>query len=275
MLKIKAQKDRMLKDWKSVFKILKNFNITVSPKIFNWAWCAVNTRCVTLSPTQPPNTSQLDFSNPTIALIPLFDMLNHSPTAKIEAYLDKPSNSFLFKCNTDVCEGDQVFLSYGPHDNNFLLVEYGFVVPNNPYNFVELDEEFENLGVTEYTTNILKEYGFYGEYTVSIDSISPRLITAIRLHVLSHSPDKKHLLSTWKRVINGELTSMPEDIEKTVVVVIEVLLKRAAEKFQKRVDELEERRKVEEKSAVEVAVVVCKDSLRILKSLQESFMDLI
>ncbi|KAJ1537260.1 SET domain-containing protein 4, partial [Nowakowskiella sp. JEL0078] len=145
---IQSQKDKLKQDWIAVNRILRIHGILLSEKTFNWAWCAVNTRCVTLSPDRPPNTSSImSQPNPTIALIPMFDMLNHDSNANVQAYFDLPTNSFVFRTLRPIFRGQQVFLSYGPHDNGFLFVEYGFVIKNNPYNFVNVDEEFLKLTI--------------------------------------------------------------------------------------------------------------------------------
>ena len=38
----------------------------------------------------------------------------------------------------DLDEGEDVFLNYGPLSNDILLLDYGFVLPNNPNDRVEL-----------------------------------------------------------------------------------------------------------------------------------------
>lgn len=41
--------------------------------------------------------------------------------------------------------GEQVYINYGPHDNLAILKEYGFVLSQNIYNFVSLDQEVWQL----------------------------------------------------------------------------------------------------------------------------------
>ena len=63
----------------------------------------------------------------------------------------------------------KVFINYGPHDNFRLLIEYGFTVSNNPFNYVSMDEEFLSLSlpdeddaVKQYKLKILTQTGFMG-----------------------------------------------------------------------------------------------------------------
>ena len=45
-----------------------------------------------------------------------------------------------FEIHTDIpCKRwNQAFISYGPHDNSKLLLEYGFVLPENPQNSISI-----------------------------------------------------------------------------------------------------------------------------------------
>ena len=39
---------------------------------------------------------------------------------------------------TEIEEGEELNLCYGERANSFLLIEYGFTLPNNRYDFVRL-----------------------------------------------------------------------------------------------------------------------------------------
>jgi hypothetical protein len=128
----------------------------------------------------------------SIALVPLLDFLNHQPNERIHAAFDTALDAFVIQAQHDYPPHAQVFLNYGPHDNQFLLVEYGFTVPNNPYNGVLVDDAFYTLlRDREACTTVLTREGLLGDYHVDMDGeISYRLRMAIRvllkhgLHVL-------------------------------------------------------------------------------------------
>jgi hypothetical protein len=55
------------------------------------------------------------------------------------------NQSFEIKTLTPYKKGEQVYINYGPHDNLAILKEYGFVLSENCYNFVLLDNEVWKL----------------------------------------------------------------------------------------------------------------------------------
>ena len=57
-------------------------------------------------------------------------------------------------------------MSYGPHTNDFLLVEYGFTLPNNSCNSLSLDHIILPL-LSSNQAATLKQDGFYANYTLT------------------------------------------------------------------------------------------------------------
>ncbi|KAI8908708.1 hypothetical protein DFJ77DRAFT_127061 [Powellomyces hirtus] len=125
-----AVKGRLDEDYASV-----GGGQTVERKDFEWGWMCVNTRCISLTRKTNSTTSA---SCPTIALAPMLDLLNHHPATTTTA-LYTPHKHFRLTTHEDVRVGDQVFISYGAHDNEFLAAEYGFVVAENMWDMAEVE----------------------------------------------------------------------------------------------------------------------------------------
>ena len=98
-----------------------------------WAWFTVNTRAVYLK-NEDDNPYLAD--DDVYALAPYLDLLNHSHTAQVDAYLNKSSGCYEIKTLIPFKSYEQVFINYGPHDNIKLYSEYGFLLPDNPHNSV-------------------------------------------------------------------------------------------------------------------------------------------
>lgn len=114
---------------------------------FEWAFFAVNSRSVYFSPEivgQMQLACELRVclrDEPTLALAPFLDLFNHSSEAKTTVeFRVKSSQNSRYELHTAVpfCRYEQIFISYGALDNAKLLTDYGFFLPNNPHDFVEI-----------------------------------------------------------------------------------------------------------------------------------------
>lgn len=130
-----------------------------SLEVFKWAYFVCNSRSVyingkALEPlVDRPEFKELLSDAPNMALAPLLDLLNHSDQAMTKCQLTH-SDSFIaqnankIKTNeVQLCyqlytqkalkKFNQVFINYGSYNNTKLLVEYGFVIPDNQMDFLE------------------------------------------------------------------------------------------------------------------------------------------
>ncbi|XP_044106894.1 SET domain-containing protein 4 isoform X4 [Neovison vison] len=128
-----------------------------------WAWCTVNTRAVYMKHGQRKCFSP---EPDTYALAPYLDLLNHSPDVQVKAAFNEETRCYEVRTASGCRKHEQVFICYGPHDNQRLLLEYGFVSIQNPHAcvYVSADLLVKYLPSTDKQMNkkmsILKDHDF-------------------------------------------------------------------------------------------------------------------
>ncbi|XP_037554044.1 SET domain-containing protein 4 [Nematolebias whitei] len=102
---------------------------------FRWAWCSVNTRSVFMS--HPSNHFLSGQDN--YALAPFLDLLNHQPSVQVKASFNDQTRCYEIRSVSGTKRYRQAFINYGCHDNQRLLLEYGFVSTDNPHSVVYVE----------------------------------------------------------------------------------------------------------------------------------------
>ncbi|KAJ0987236.1 hypothetical protein J5N97_005592 [Dioscorea zingiberensis] len=125
---------------KAVKLILENLTLKdhpfggqdVNSSSLGWAMASVSSRAFRLHGTH----------SDTPMLLPLIDMCNHSfhPNARIVQEQDASNPNMLVKAMAEhrIEQNALVMLNYGLLSNDLFLLDYGFVVPSNPYDLIEL-----------------------------------------------------------------------------------------------------------------------------------------
>uniref|UniRef100_A0A8C0PUF5 SET domain-containing protein 4 n=1 Tax=Canis lupus familiaris TaxID=9615 RepID=A0A8C0PUF5_CANLF len=180
-----------------------------------WAWCTVNTRAVYVKHRQ----RQCFSTEPnTYALAPYLDLLNHSPEVQVKGAFNEETRCYEIRTASNCRKHEEVFICYGPHDNQRLLLEYGFVSIHNPHACVYVSEDIlvKYLPTTDKQMNkkisILKDHDFIENLTFGWDGPSWRLLTALKLLCLEAEE-----FTCWKKVLLGEVIS--DTNEKTSLVI--------------------------------------------------------
>ncbi|KAK9060089.1 hypothetical protein SSX86_020793 [Deinandra increscens subsp. villosa] len=110
----------------------------VDASSLGWAMSAVSSRAFRLHGKALQNGNGGDVP----MMLPLIDMCNHSfnPNAEIvqEQGLGNPKMLVKVVAGTNIKERDHMTLNYGCLNNDLFLLDYGFVVPSNPYDCIEL-----------------------------------------------------------------------------------------------------------------------------------------
>ncbi|XP_051145076.1 uncharacterized protein LOC127261001 [Andrographis paniculata] len=109
----------------------------VDASSLGWAMSAVSSRAFRLY-GRNANGTHID----TPMCLPLIDMCNHSfaPNAEIVQENESSSENMLVKviAKVQIKQDDPIELNYGCLNNDLFLLDYGFVVPSNPYDCIEL-----------------------------------------------------------------------------------------------------------------------------------------
>ncbi|KAJ2212265.1 hypothetical protein EV179_004816 [Coemansia sp. RSA 487] len=187
-----------------------------------------------MGPKSPPSLRSIA-SRDTIALAPFLDLLNHSKDASVTTYFDLVKRQFVIKTLTPYKRGREVFISYGPHDNCFMLAEYGFVLADNPFQALEMDH-YVNVWVETARSKLqparpgrsatvqpsdiddmihtLKQHGLWGDFALSFDDsdIPYRLHAALQLLIMAvthpqqglQRVSSKRVIAQWERWRRGE-----------------------------------------------------------------------
>ncbi|KAH6569092.1 hypothetical protein BASA50_003173 [Batrachochytrium salamandrivorans] len=217
---------------------------------FEWAWIVVNTRCIsmntaTMASETPTSISGMSLvgRRPQITLAPFLDCLNHTPSARISAGYNAAEKAYVIRTLVPYPKGSEVHINYGPHDNNFLLAEYGFVVPNNPYNHVVLDREVDNEMVGWVAVmELLKSEGMHGEYIVADEDIGYRIINAMRLLVaVQRGHSLVAVLPAWRRVLGGTLPYISKELESATLERLACIFKAKLTRCQQALESIDKK----------------------------------
>ncbi|NWT05683.1 SETD4 protein, partial [Mionectes macconnelli] len=170
-----------------------------------WAWCTVNTRTIYM---KHPQRECFSLEPDVYALAPYLDLLNHSPNVQVKAAFNEQTRSYEIWANSQCKKYREVFICYGPHDNQRLLLEYGFVATDNPHSNVHVstDTLLKYLPPLDKQRkaklSILKDHDFLENLTFGWDGPSWRLLTALKL--LSLGADE---FACWRRTLLGDVIS--------------------------------------------------------------------
>ncbi|PVD28373.1 hypothetical protein C0Q70_10960 [Pomacea canaliculata] len=175
---------------------------------FLWAWCTISSRAVYLK-TEASAEGWLDLSHTdenNQALCPYLDLINHTSTAQMRAGLNTKTACYEIVTEDSFQAHDQVFISYGPHDNTTLFLFYGFTLPTNVYNSVffsieDLTELLEVFHVDSWARRkeVLCQYNLLRRLACSTEGISWNLQAALSVLAM----DLTQLQECW-RILNKE-----------------------------------------------------------------------
>nr|WNZ75317.1 hypothetical protein [Trichoderma harzianum] len=123
---------------------------------YTYAWMIVNTRTFY---NETPETLKYPWED-RLALIPVADLFNHSDDGCKVYY---SPNAYHIVADRAYKKGEELFISYSRHSNDYNLLEYGFIPDENPSDDVYIDDVvFPKLSKSHKAE--LKKRDLLGEY---------------------------------------------------------------------------------------------------------------
>ncbi|KAL9945679.1 hypothetical protein D7B24_005034 [Verticillium nonalfalfae] len=169
---LKQQKTKFEKDFANCVAAVPGLD----ESRYRHAWLLVNSR--TFYHTSPL-TAKLPKED-HLSLQPVADLFNHAARGCTVAYCDL---SYTVTANTSYPRGAEIPICYGRHSNDFLLVEYGFILEgaSNEWDEVSLDDVLlPRLRKPATRKRDLEDAGFWGRYVLDSDMVCFRTQVAVR-----------------------------------------------------------------------------------------------
>jgi hypothetical protein len=211
-------------------------------------------------------------SNVTVGLIPFLDYLNHSCQSKISPkYID---GGFELWSLQEICKGEQVYLSYGHHDNTFLAAEYGFVEEENEFDYVCIEKEvvYSKISIdTSDFLDILTRSRIPQDFVVHFQEICYSLLMTLRLVVYLESDRNTTVcdmdLTVWEELVRGEREVISQENEEKVNVLIQDICLQVQKSIEKRLKGLRSLKHIQEyKEETDLLERLALQELRIVNS---------
>ncbi|KAI1766754.1 SET domain-containing protein [Hypoxylon sp. FL1150] len=210
---LSKQEAKFKKDWAMVSAA---FPEQLDEEKYRYKWMLVNTRTFYFVNAKLKRRSKDDH----MCLQPVADLFNHGDEGCNVAF---DHQGFTFKAVQEYTEGDEVKICYGRHSGDFLLVEYGFVMDENKWDEVLLDDVLLPK-LDSRQRDKLEEAGYLGKYVMDRENVCYRTQVAVRLlccgfrewrRFVDGVDDGEHSQAKVDRAIVGLLGDLKKEAEKT------------------------------------------------------------
>ncbi len=202
---VRRQQARFSRDWESVSKAFP----AMRRREYLHSWFVINTR------TFYYVTAQMESYPPDdrLAFLPVADQFNHAAGGCRVSFT--PGGEFTICTDRAYRAGEEVYISYGEHSNDFLLAEYGFVLEENRWDRVSLqDVLLPKLDLAQRAQ--LEGRDCLGPFTLSTENLGCRK-TQAAFRSLCYTQEE------WQSFVDGEEDQGPTCQKKVDVLLMQIL----------------------------------------------------
>ncbi|KAL5088311.1 hypothetical protein Trisim1_006762 [Trichoderma cf. simile WF8] len=192
---------------------------------YTYAWMIVNTRTFY---NETPETLKYPWED-RLALIPVADLFNHSDNGCKVYY---SPDAYHIVADRVYKKGEELFISYSRHSNDYNLLEYGFIPDENPSDDVYIDDVvFPKLSKSHKAE--LKKRDLLGEYPLGSSTEEFRRTQGV-LRLLCCTTKQFHEFLDGKE--KGQLVQ--DRVDEYLVGLLEELLSDVVVKRLQQIEEL-------------------------------------
>ncbi|KAL9120407.1 MAG: hypothetical protein Q9187_003030 [Circinaria calcarea] len=166
---LQKQQERLTRDWNVVSRVYPNARY----EKYTYNWLIVNTRSFYYDLLELKRVVPRE---DCMVLCPLVDYFNHADHGCEVTFNE---NGFTVTSDRDYAVGEELYVSYGSHNNDFLLTEYGFILSQNKWDSLCVDDVLLSK-LHHSTLKRLENAGYLGNYTLSCEGLCHRTQVAVR-----------------------------------------------------------------------------------------------
>ncbi|QDS71218.1 hypothetical protein FKW77_010391 [Venturia effusa] len=224
---LKHQRSKFDRDWAALDgEISENLK-----DLYEYYWLIVNTRCFYWTYFKKAKDAAKKGKSLSrddcMALCPFADYLNHADEGCTFHYDTK---GITVVCNRDYAAGEEVVVSYGAHSNDYLLVEYGFILQENKDDSTKVDHIILPM-LTKAQATFLEQHDYLGDYTLDSAGVCYRTQVALRSTFTSAKRMEQFLAGGWDgekddakvaTIRNNILQEFQDEIEAKLAELVEM-----------------------------------------------------
>ncbi|KAK6522046.1 hypothetical protein TWF281_002615 [Arthrobotrys megalospora] len=175
------QQEKLKDDYEHAVKVHRDARgVEFSKEEFEWAWAVVNTRTIYYRPKKWYKVPAED----CMTMCPFIDYYNHDARGDESCTVSFSTDGLRVTTQKPYAPGEEIFVTYGEYNNDHLLVEYGFALPANRADNINIDHwVFSKLSSRH--QEILREMSFNGGYLLDENEVCYRTMMALRLAIIS------------------------------------------------------------------------------------------
>ncbi|KAL4949197.1 hypothetical protein BDW69DRAFT_198297 [Aspergillus filifer] len=191
------QESRFERAWSATLSVFPSTDF----QTYAHNWAIINSRSFYYV---SPGKGEPEDWNDAIAMVPYADYFNHADDAACEVVFDR--EWYTFKATRRYEKGEEIYMNYGEHSNDFLFVEYGFYLEHNPSDGIYLDDIiFPALSKAE--KKELVENGCFGNYELTASGVNTSIIAAASIKYMTREQWRDYVNDVSEEGFDGEKTA--------------------------------------------------------------------